>query len=177
MYDVLTIVGTADPEIKHINYISLEDLMSGRGENQLRRILQKIADENDLKTINDNIVHNFTLRRVIDTLTILDTDKLLRNIEECLDNLEIAMKKKLNNEKKIALLVHISCLVERLIRHEEIDVYPNLENFIECQKDMIKTIENSFSVIEKIYNVKINLPEIGFIYDILMYQSTENTEF
>ncbi|AVK49986.1 Fis family transcriptional regulator [Clostridium sp. MF28] len=177
LYDVLTIVGTADPEIKHINYISLEDLMSGRGENQLRRILQKIADENDLKTINDNIVHNFTLRRVIDTLTILDTDKLLRNIEECLDNLEIAMKKKLNNEKKIALLVHISCLVERLIRHEEIDVYPNLENFIECQKDMIKTIENSFSVIEKIYNVKINLPEIGFIYDILMYQSTENTEF
>lgn len=41
LYDVLTIVGTADPEIKHINYISLEDLMSGRGENQLRRILQK----------------------------------------------------------------------------------------------------------------------------------------
>lgn len=87
------------------------------------------------------------------------------------------MKKKLNNEKKIALLVHISCLVERLIRHEEIDTYPNLENFIECQKDMIRTIENSFSVIEKIYNVKINIPEIGFIYDILMYQSTEDTGF
>lgn len=177
LYDVLTIVGTADPEIEYINYISLEDLMSGRGENQLRRVLQKIADENDLKIINDNIIHNFTLRRVIDTLTILDTDKLLRNIEECLENLEISMEKKLNNEKKIALLVHISCLVERLIRHEEIETYNNLESFRQCQKDMIKIIKNSFSVIENIYNVKINLPEVGFIYDILMYSSAENTDF
>lgn len=177
LYDVLTIVGTADPEIQYINYISLEDLMSGRAENQLRKILHKIADENDLKIINDNIIHNFTLRRVIDTLTILDTDKLLRNIEECLENLEVIMKKRLNNEKKIALLVHISCLVERLIRHQEIQTYHNLEDFKECQKDMIKIIRNAFSVIENIYNVKINLPEIGFIYDILMCPDTENAEF
>lgn len=177
IYEVLTVVGTADPKIDDVSYISLEDLMSGRGENQLKKILQKVATDDELKAINDNIIHNFTLRRVIDTLTILDTDKLLRNIEECLENLEVISNKKLPNYKKISLLVHISCLVERLIRHEEIQTYPNLKKFEQCQKSMIKLIEDSFSVIEKIYNVKINLPEVGFIFDILTSPDLEDTDF
>lgn len=172
MYNVVAIVGTADPQINNVKYISLEDLVSGNGENQLKDILRNIADDDELKIINDNIVHNFTLKRVIDTLTILDTDKLLRNTEECLENLEVIMKKRLSNQKKIALLVHISCLVERLMRHEEIETYNDLEEFEECQKDMIKIIKDAFSVIERIYNVKITLPEIGYIYDILISSST-----
>lgn len=176
IYDVLTIVGTASPEIENINYISLEDLISGRGYNKLKAIFKGTVDENIVQAINNNIVRNFSLERVIDTVTILDTDKILMYIEECLNNLEVIMNKKLANDKKIALYVHVSCMVERLVRHEPIESYPHIEKFEQCQKNMIKVIKESFSVLEKVYSVKINLAEIGFIYDILTHNSADNSQ-
>jgi hypothetical protein len=39
--------------------------------------------------------------------------------------------------------------------------------FKQCQKKFIKILKNSFSVIEQIYRVYIEEPEIGYIYDII----------
>jgi sigma-54 dependent transcriptional regulator of gfr operon len=177
LYNVLAMIGTTNPEIKQVNYISLEDLISGRGEDKLFKIFGDIADKNMIENINNNIVRNFSLESVVGSLTILDTNKILEHIEECLSNLEIFMNKKLPNDKKIALYVHVSCLVERLIRQEPIKDYPSIERFVQCQKNMINIIEKSFSVIESIYNVKINLAEIGYIYDILLAKTDSSSEF
>jgi len=167
LYNVLAILGTANPEVEEVEYISLEDLISGRGEDKLYRIFEGIADENTIRIINNNIIRNFSLKSVVGSVTILDTNKILENIEECLNNLEIIMGKRLPNNKKLALYVHISCLVERLIRKAPIKEYQNLDEFVQCQKVMINNIKKAFSALEEIYNVKINMAEIGYIYDIL----------
>lgn len=177
LYEVLTIVGTANPEIEGINYISIEDLISGKGDSKLKRIFKDIADEDMIQKINNNIVRNFSLKRVIDSLTILDTDKIIIHIEECITSLEIIMNKKMPNDKKIALFVHVSCLIERLIRNTPMETYPDIEKFSQCQKTMIETIKKAFSVLEKIYNVNINLAEVGYIYDIITSKSLDNSEF
>ncbi|MNN29763.1 PRD domain protein [compost metagenome] len=87
------------------------------------------------------------------------------------------MGKRLPNDKKIALYVHTSCLVERLIRQAPIKDYPDINEFSKCQKTMIDYIQKSFSVIEEIYNVKINIEEIGYIYDILSAKIESLEEF
>ncbi|MDY0393728.1 hypothetical protein RWE15_03820 [Virgibacillus halophilus] len=41
LFDVLAIVGTANPGVKEIEYISIEDLISGHGEEKIRKVFQK----------------------------------------------------------------------------------------------------------------------------------------
>lgn len=171
IYDVLAIVGTTDPGIKEVSYISLEDLISGHGEGKLQEIFQPVTTDQQIVEINNNLLRNFSIEQVIDSLTILDTDKILMHVEEFVSRLEILMNKRLTNDKKVALYVHTSCLVERLIRQAPIKTYRDLDNFQKCQEKLIRIIKDSFSVIENTYNVKINIAEIGYIYDYIVAET------
>lgn len=167
LYDVIAIVGTADPHIDQVPYLSLEDIITGNGEEKMRDIFLPVVSEDRFKEINKNIVWNCSLERVIDSITILDSEKILSHVEEFVNRLEISLNERISNQKRIALYVHVSCLVERLIRQEPIKEYPNLEEFKQRQKGLIHYIQEAFSVIESIYNVKINIEEVGYIYDIV----------
>lgn len=177
MYHVLAVVGTADPGLEQVNYISLEDLISGEGEEALRKTLQPYFSEARIQEINNNIIRHCSLERVIESVTILDTEKILAHVEAFLQRLELLLNKRLTNGKKIALSVHVSCLVERLIRQAPIENYANLAQLEQCQKEMIKKIKEAFSVIETMYNVKINDAEIGYIYDYLAQESSGDNDF
>ena len=167
IYDVLAIVGTANPKIEGINFISLEDIISGKGENDVFKIFEKIAPPETIRKVNDRIIKNFSLRRVIDSLTILDTEKVISKVEEGIKQLENQLRQKLPNDKKIALFVHVSCMIERLIRMSPISEYPNQEMFERNHKKEISMIKNAFSVLEKTYSVQMNMAEIGYIFNII----------
>ena len=160
-----------------INYISLDDLISGRGEEQMKKIFNLVADENTIITINNNLVRNLSLETIVSSVTILDSNKILENVEKCLNELEILIGKRIPNDKKVNLYIHISCLVERLIRKVPIENYNNLDTFIQCQENMIKNIKKAFSGIEETYNVKINIEEIGYVYDIITAKTEALNEF
>jgi sigma-54 dependent transcriptional regulator, gfr operon transcriptional activator len=177
IYDVLAIVGTADPGLEQIHYLSLEDIISGQGEKKLRKIFHTIGDAARLKEINDNLIRHFSLERVIESITILDSEKILTHVEDFINRLELRLNKRLSNDKKVALYVHMSCLVERLIRQAPIETYPNLEEFQQCQKEMILLLKDAFSVIENIYCVKINIAEIGYIFDYLTAKSSYDGDY
>lgn len=167
LYDVLAIVGTANPEVEGINFISLEDIISGKGETDVVRIFGKIADAETIRKVNDKIIMNFSLSRVIDSLTILDTEKIIQKVEIGIVHLENQMRQKLANDKKIALFVHVSCMVERLIRQAPIAEYPDIEDFKNNHTNEISMIKNAFSVLEENYSVQIPLAEIGYIFNII----------
>lgn len=166
-YNIIAVVGTANPGIPFIPYISLDDLISGQGDIRLDTVFQGIADGVMIQTINDKLVHNFSLERVITQLTILDTSKMLEHLDTCIGTLEMLLAKRLENQKKINLYVHMSCMLERLIRQLPVENYPSLEKLQQCQKESLCIIQNAFSVIEDIYSVTIPLSEIGYIYDII----------
>ncbi len=167
LYDVLAIVGTANPEVEGINFISLEDIISGKGETDVVRIFGKIADAETIRQVNDKIIMNFSLSRVIDSLTILDTEKIIRKVEKGIIQLENQLRQKLANDKKIALFVHVSCMVERLIRQAPITEYPDIEKFEKIHTKGIEMIKNAFSVLEENYSVHIPLAEVGYIFNII----------
>lgn len=176
MYHVLAVVGTANPKLQHVDYISLEDLISGQGESNMRKMFQPFFSNDRIEEINNNLVRNLSLERVIEQITILDSEKILTHVEEFLNRLEMLLNKRLSNVKKIGLYVHISCLVERLIRQAPMKNYDNIEEFQQCQKEIINHIKKAFSVIEDIYNVKINLAEVGYIYDYLAAKSGNDND-
>lgn len=166
-YDIIAVVGTANPDIPFIPYISLDDLISGRGDVRLETVFQGIADTDMIQTINDRLVHNFSLKRVIAQLTILDTGKILEHLDICISTLERLLKKRLANETKINLYVHASCMLERLIRQIPLENYPAQQTLSQSDKETLCMIQDAFSVIEDTYSVTIPFSEIGYIYDII----------
>ncbi|UOE53815.1 sigma 54-interacting transcriptional regulator [Cytobacillus oceanisediminis] len=176
IYEVLAIVGTENPEIEEVNFISLEDIISGKGEGDVFRIFDKIADADTIRKVNDRIIMNFSLGRVIDSLTILDTEKIIRKVEYGINQLEKQIGKNLPNDKKIALFVHVSCMIERLIRKAPISEYPNLDEFLNNHTKEIKWIKSAFSVLEDNYSVQMTMAEIGYIYNIIKPNVPRNKE-
>ncbi len=166
-YDVLGIIGTANPNVADIPYLSLEGVISGYENTILSKWLEPVLTEKENITFNENVVRNFSLEKVIESVTILDTEKVMQVIESFIRNLEISFQDSLTNSQKIALYVHISCLIERLIRNMPIENYDGVEYLLQCHKKEISLIKKAFSVIEKDYSVKIPLSELSYIYDIL----------
>lgn len=168
-YELLAIIGTDDPQVPEANFVLLETIISGDGSSKIAEIFQRTLAEEEIMEINNRLVKNFSLIRVIDSLTILDTKKIMELVEGCIQQLEIRLSLELSNARKVAMYVHVSCMVERLIRHSEIMDFPDLEKFSYEHQKEIRVIQEVFSVLEQTYSVTVPLTEIGYIHNILYH--------
>lgn len=164
-YNVKLIIGTNDPKINNIPFISLENLIMKKADEVLANTLKGIVDNNIIEKINKEAVKLFTLENVLNYLTILNPDKIVDQVEDALITLERSLEFKLENDLKISLYIHISCMIERLVIKDPIMNYRNCEDFEKCHVHFIKLTQKAFSVIEQFYRVEIPISEIGFIYD------------
>lgn len=164
-YDVRLIIGTSDPKIEEVPYISIENFIMKRGEALLKNALRDVVDIKVIDKINREVVKLFTLENVINYLTILNPSKIIDQVESALYNLEIGIGFKLPNNLKISLYIHISCMIERLVIKDPIMNYNKSEEFLKYHIHFIELVKKAFSVIEQFYKVEIPISEIGFIYD------------
>jgi sigma-54 dependent transcriptional regulator of gfr operon len=164
-YNVKLIIGTNDPQINGIPFISLENLIMKKADAVLANTLKGIVDNNIIEKINKEAIKLFTLENVLNYLTILNPDKIVDQVEDALITLERSLGFKLENDLKISLYIHISCMIERLVIKDPIMNYRDCEGFEKCHVHFIKLTRKAFSVIEHFYRVEIPISEIGFIYD------------
>ncbi len=167
-YDVLAIVGTLDPHIAAVPWISLDSLVSGEGNRHLMRIFGDVTTPERVTEINNLMLKNISLRRVIESVTILDTSKVINQVEQFLARYEHLAGIEVANDRKVALYVHISCLIERLIRNTAIQRYSGSG---QCQAHELDVLRDAFSVIENSYSVKIPGSELLYIHDILFLET------
>lgn len=166
-YNVKLIIGTSSPDIAEIAYLSLEDIILGKGYNILEKALINITEEKNVKEINQAIIKLFSLQNVLKNITILNPDKIIDQVEIIVNELEMSLGVCFANDLKISLYIHICCLIERLVMKEPILTYKGLEEFKHCHKQFINYALKSFSVIADVYKVEIPVSEIGYIYDII----------
>ena len=168
MYDVIGIVGTENPEIPGLDFIHLEKILSDKGTAKLQKWLTKSFTVPEIKLIMNNLVKNFSLERTINMVTILDAPKVIENITIFLQELERRFSISLSNQKKFTLYVHISYLIERLIRKEKNDLDPEYaKTYAHKYTTDLKIIKAAFSVIIDNYNVKIPVSELIYIDQII----------
>lgn len=167
MYDVIGIIGTTNPQIDTMPYLSLESLISGEKMDELVQWLAPIFSLKEQANFDQQFVRNFSLEKVLESVTILDTEKVMTEIELFMRELEMRFDKNITTPQKIALFVHVSCLIERLIRQIPIESYHGQEQLLQCQKETLDRIKEAFSVIEEHYSVTIPPSEVAYIYDIL----------
>lgn len=168
-FDVIAIIGTKNPEVDFAPYYSLEDIISGKREEEFGKLFKNIIPEDGIMQLNQSIIKYFSLENVLKHITILNPDKILDHVEAAIEILQYELKVKFTNDIKICLYVHVSCLIERLVTKTQIGgLDPELLfNFEKQNKDFIENVKKSFKDIEKLYNVDIPLSEVYFIYLML----------
>jgi sigma-54 dependent transcriptional regulator of gfr operon len=166
-YRVKCIIGLFNPEIEGVPFIPLEDIISMNASNQMNRIFSEYLDANQLEVFNQNLLKNFTLNNVVKSITILNPDKLLDEVEESVRRLQRITGQKIEGKLMIGLYVHLCCLVERLVTKNAIENYQNLEYFEENHQDFITEVKECFQGITGHYRVELPVSEIAYIYDYI----------
>lgn len=62
--------GLFNPEIEGIPFISLEDIISMNSAEKLTNIFSEYLDEEQMEIFNQNLVKNFSLQNVVESITI-----------------------------------------------------------------------------------------------------------
>ncbi|UQS84195.1 sigma 54-interacting transcriptional regulator [Bombilactobacillus thymidiniphilus] len=168
IYNIVFVIGTIDPEVKEVKYYPLETIISGTNAAALKNLLANYLTKAQLAEFNKHLIRNFTLERVINSLTILDANIVMQNIDLALERYTKLSQQELSNMTRMSLYVHVSCLIERVVRNEPITTYDMHQISDTNQKITLKNIQKAFSVIEDCYSVKIPLAEYGYIYDIIV---------
>lgn len=173
-YEIVGIIGTNNPSSNDLPYISLEELIAGKGITTLLEWTKRELTKDMLSYVNHELIRNFSLDRVIQSVTILDTEKIIRQVEVFLIQLEERWQQTIQNDRKLAVYVHVSCLIERLIRNEPIENYNGAEQLKQCQRTVLQELKEAFSVIEKVYSVNIPESELFYVYDVLFGKTEFN---
>ena len=128
-------------------------------------------NEEQMEVFNQNLVKNFSLQNVVESITILNPDKLLDEVEQAVGRLQKITGRKIAGRIMIGLYVHLCCLVERLVTKTPIDNYQDLEEFEQKHADFIRQVRDSFQDISRHYRVALPVSEIAYIYDYMHLNS------
>lgn len=168
MYEVVGIIGTENPSINGIDFIYLEQILSDKDTAKLSDWLKTAFSNQEIETILNNLVKNFSLEQTINMVTILDAPKVIENITIFIQELERRFSITLSNQKKFTLYVHVSYLIERLIRKEANNINPEFEErFAQKYQRELDEIDVAFNVIKENYSVKIPKSELIYIDQII----------
>lgn len=166
-YNVISIIGSFNPNIDGVPFIAIEDIIAGKSKNKINNILSKYLNEEELDEFNRNILKNFSLQNVLEKITILNVKKVMDDVGIAFGKLQKTLNIKLENKTIIALYVHISYLIERLVKKNPINTHDELNIFMEKHIEFIKVVKESFNIVEKHYSVEIPVAEIAYIYDFI----------
>ena len=166
-YHVKCIIGLFNPEIEGIPFISLEDIISMDAAEKLNALFSNYLNEEQMESFNQNLLKNFSLQNVVESITILNPSKLLDEVEQAVSYLQKITERRIADRSIIGLYVHLCCLVERLVTKTPIEHYQNLGDFEQLHSGFIQQVTNSFQDISRHYQVTLPVSEIAYIYDYI----------
>ncbi len=166
VYDVLAIVGTKSPEIEGVPYISLESLILGDRIGVLTDLLKKYYTF-DEAAIRRKLLLDFSLEQVIQNLTILEPGKVLLNVDESIGRIERNLNLEIGGTQKILLYIHIGCMIERILRKENVDAQPDILDYIEGSRNLFCGVRSGLKNIETKYHIEIGDCEVRLVCDII----------
>lgn len=176
-YDVQFIIGTMDPQVEGIPFISIEEIIEKQNMHKIKHLMEHVLSSSELEIFSANIIRNFSLQNLLDYLTILNPKKIIGYVEEIINSIQHDLDLQMSGNTIVGLYLHISCLIERLIMDKYITRYDDLENFVQTQQTFIDVVKKAFVNLERHYCVEIPVSEIAYIYDyIYRLQSVEKKE-
>lgn len=147
--------------------ITLQELLNNEGEQAVRSFYKNQITEDQIHQIIDRITKEFTLRNLIEQLTILNPAKLIDDVQVFISSLELETGKTFSSSEKKILFMHVSIMIERLLL-EGNQLQEKCNNINEeCNNNQAKIVKKKLSVIEQKYNVIVNETELKLLLTLL----------
>ena len=175
-FHILFVAATNSIKIKEARTITIEDMITFHNLDQIRIWLREYLSAEEFEAFRKNLLNEFSLQNVVESLTILNAGKVLQIVASMLDELQIYLDRKFLEKTIVGLNVHISCLIERLVKKEEIMTYTDMDRFLEENQKFVRAVQKSFEQIERQYNIQLPVSEIAYIYDYIKYESESDIQ-
>lgn len=175
-YNVLMITGTVDIATEDIPFIAIDDLVACSDINKINLIFKPYLSEVEIQKFSSNLIKNFSLGNIMQSLTILNATVLIDYLEEAIESLERSLYREFNNKVKIRLYIHLSSLIERLVTKQKLLDYPKLIDFEAKHKNFIDVFRKSFARVSKYYGIEIPTSEIAYLYEYIFTNEGEKYE-
>lgn len=166
-YNVLFVLGTLDAKLPDIPFVSIEDLALAHNLSNLSQLMKPLLDDKEIARFSDTIINNFTLNNLVTNLTILNAEKVLKDVEDIVGDIEQGMQITLPVENRIGLYVHIACLIERLILRQQVEPAQPPTRFLQEHADFAAVVRKAFTVAKYAYSVELPDSEIVYIYNYI----------
>lgn len=164
-YDVYFILGTKNPQVEGIPYLSLYDIMDAENSEYIEHLIGKQLDHAQTKEFCKEMLKNFSIENLTEYLNIISPERIIRNVEDIIAAIQNNLHVHLDISVICGLYIHISCMMERMILQEYVCAYDHLETFCEEHKDFISIVKQAFYETEQQYNVEIPVSEIAYLYE------------
>lgn len=165
--EVKFVLGTLDPNISNIPFVSIGDLIADDSITFLSYTLSDVYNKNELKILSKNLLNEFALTNLVNQLTILDPKKLLSLVTVAIDDIQKQVKFSIPINTSLGLYIHTCCMIERLIRMNKNDIEDILDKNDTIDSSFNDIFNNAFSEIEIFYSVEIPLEEKNYIYNYI----------
>ena len=164
-HEIICVIGSYNPQLMGIRYISITDIFQNNAK-ELRTLLnlgtEDIEADNDeaddFKVIFDHLSKE---------LKLVDVDKLRIYLPKVMVEIELNQNYNLTEEQELALMVHIACCIEYMLGKSSMSVNIHKDNILSENQGLYKSIKNSFSIIEKEFNVEFSDDELANIISIM----------
>jgi sigma-54 dependent transcriptional regulator of gfr operon len=169
-YNIIAAVGIQDGEYTGVPFLTLEELIMQQERSKLDRCFAPIMDKQTLEAFYQNIVRCFSLWNLSNYLNVMDSSKIISDVEYVIYNLQQELSEKFSNGTILGLYIHIGCLIEQLVVNKTSESYGDLEDFRIKNREFVDTLKTIFKRIEAYYSISIPDAEIAYLHDFIYYK-------
>jgi transcriptional regulatory protein LevR/transcriptional regulator with AAA-type ATPase domain len=164
--NILAIVGTINPKIYGIPFISTYEVFMDKDCNKIKHILDTNIKSGKFKKTeitSGKASYGTFIESLQNEVHNLDLSKFEELYSEFIDNINNNMNTNIEYDVSVSLMVHMICNISKIIAKEAIPVC-SLKDILKGKfKDEFNCIKKGLYNIEKFYEITFNDDEIAFI--------------
>ncbi|MBB1199673.1 transcriptional regulator DagR [Enterobacteriaceae bacterium 89] len=164
------IVGTFQPGLPDIPFISLEELFSEQGPELVLSLLMPDLSSSERRLEKERSAMRFisalTMESIINHISVLNPQRILKEMEGVFNHLTTTLALKPSRQVTLRFLIHCCCMVERIVINRK-PLQMALENKPDLDNRAFSVIKAAFLPIEEAYAIRLSDAEYFYIYELL----------
>ncbi len=153
---VLAVVGMVNPELPGVPFLQVEEVLAPQGLEVLAALIER-------ERVYDQIADTLASH-----LSVKDSRLLVTTTKEILERIHIGMGRKIDPDVLIGAMLHVGCMVERLVNGEFCRPFPNLGPFLGQHGDAVTLVRAELRALERMYGIRITDSEVAYIVQMVL---------
>jgi len=168
-YELICSIGDIEPDFD-CPYFNISQLVINETKEKIIKLINIHINQNerlDEEKFNNSNIFETSVRLLEKNVVFINPKIAVEKIKEFIDNIGLKYGEE-NSEEMINLILHLGCMLDRLIRGIKI-IYKNKGKFIEENKKIYTLSKKNFALLEKFFNITISDDEICYFIKIILH--------